>query len=109
MIQQKLFEALTVLGASAQEVADRLAAMGYTGQMCVRVDCPVARYLRETVRRTAEVGSAYCLVDNTEFPLPEAVQAFVHEFDSGAYPTLVDAVEHEPACPRLPDQCLCER
>ena len=109
MIQQKLFEALTVLGASAQEVADRLAAMGYKGQMCVRVDCPVARYLRETMRRTAVVGSAHCLVDHTEFPLPEAVQAFLYEFDFGAYPTLVDAVEHEPACPRLPDQCLCER
>ena len=109
MIQRKLFEALTVLGASAQEVAGRLQAMGYTGRRDIMGDCPVARYLRETVRRTVVVGSTYCQVDNTEFPLPEAVQAFVHEFDAGKHPTLVDAVEHEPACPRLPDQCCCER
>ena len=109
MIQQKLFEVLTVLGSSADQVADRLAAMGFTGRQSVVGDCPVARYLRETVRRTAVMGAKHCLVDNIAFPLPEAVQAFVHEFDSGAYPTLVDAVEHEPACPRLPDQCLCER
>lgn len=111
-IHQSLFEALTVLGRDADEVADRLAALGFKGRQGIDTDCPVARYLKETLRYShVSVGSFFCYVGGIEFPLPEAVVDFTRRFDEDEkYPLLVDdTLAHAPECPNLPDSCTCER
>ena len=39
-LQQSLMQALVVLGSSADEVAARLAALGFKGQRAIAADCP---------------------------------------------------------------------
>ena len=112
MIAQSVMEALVVLGSSADEVADRLAALGFKGQRGVSGDCPVARYLRDSLHtRQVSVGCFFCQVQGSEFWLPEAVRDFTRRFDvEGKYPLLEDdALAHAPECPNLPDTCTCER
>ena len=112
-LEQSLMEALVVLGSSADEVADRLAVLGFTGQRAVPDDCPVARYLKETLHRDdVEVSSSLCDIGEFfSFPLPEAVVNFLHRFDEeDKYPLLVDqAVAHAPECPAEADNCICTR
>ena len=112
MIAQSVMEALVVLGSSADEVADRLAALGFKGQRGVSGDCPVARYLQATLHlRNLTVGTAFCEVGSLSHPLPEAVRTFLVQFDTtDKYPLLVDdALAHAPGCLNLPDLCTCER
>ena len=112
MIAQSLMEALVVLGSSADEVADRLAALGFKGRRAIAENCPVAHYLRATLgRRDVSVGSFFCNVGGVEFPLPDVVTEFLERFDEEEkYPLLVDdALAHAPECPNLADVCFCDR
>ena len=87
-LQQSVMQALIVLGSSADEVADRLAALGFKGQRGVNGDCPVARYLRESLHtRRISIGCFFVYVGGFEFFLPDAVRDFIRRFDvEGKYP-----------------------
>ena len=110
-LHQSLMEALVVLGRDADEVADRLAALGFKGRRAMADDCPLTHYLRATLgRRDVSVGSFNVAVAAVDFPLPEAVIEFLERFDEDEkYPLLVDdALAHAPECPNLLDHCICE-
>lgn len=110
-LQQTLMESLIVLGSSADEVADRLAALGFKGRRNATGECPLARYLTETLRRRVCVGTIEVYPDpggENAFPLPLACRDFVAGFDEGKWPLLEDdALAHAPECPNLPDDCRC--
>ena len=110
-MERSIFQALIVLGTSADEVADRLAALGFKGRRGVAGDCPLARYLTETLRRRVHVGTieVYPLGWTNGFLLPSACRDFVALLDEGKWPLLEEEVAHAPECPNLPDFCTCER
>ena len=108
-LRQSLSEALTVLGKDADEVAGRLQAMGFTGRPSLPRECPVARYLRESLHRRVAVGGTFCVTGAGDVPLPPPVMDFVARFDAGGYPGLVDDAPHEAGCPAERDDCICER
>ena len=109
-LQQSVVEALTALGRDADEVAERLKALGFTGRPSIVGDCPVARYLRASLHHRIAVGSWSCSWGSGgHFPLTPAVSDFVLRFDDGIYPELVDDAPHEDGCPAQSDACTCER
>ena len=108
-LAQSLMQAVVVLGRDADEVADRLTALGFKGRRNVAGDCPLARYLAETLRMRVQVGTVDMLTWATVFPLTSACRDFVAHFDMGKWPLLEDELAHAPECPNLPDTCICER
>lgn len=93
-LEQSLFQALTVLGQTADEVADRLYAMGFRGRQRDPADCPLARYLAESLYSAVLLSAGHsCVVDQTgaalQFKLPGPCQVFIGAFDAGKWPQLV--------------------
>jgi len=106
-IHQSLYQALAILGSSADEVADRLYEMGFRGRPFDSGDCPMTRYLSETIHLKVSVGTDLVEIGPFCYPLPEPCSEFIHLFDAGKWPLLVEEARHAPECPNLPDDCRC--
>lgn len=95
------------LGGS-EDVAQRLAELGITGQRDNDCACPIANYLvrvlpdaeyvqvggghayiRGVVRD--DLGYSWPVVVHTE--TPDSITAFVEDFDGGIYPELIESTE----------------
>lgn len=108
-VEQSLFQALAVLGSTPDEVADRLYEMGFRGRPNVYTDCPLARYLKETLHyRWVGVSTLEIEISSgVLFHTPHVCGEFVELFDAGKWPLLVEEARHAPDCPNLPDDCRC--
>lgn len=106
-------EALGALDkGGSEDVAHRLAELGVTGQLDNDCACPIAAYLlkvlpgveyvqvggseafiRGEVRE--DVGAGYIQPWDVTFnaDLPDALAAFVEDFDQGMYPELIEPTE----------------
>lgn len=98
-----LKQSLDALGTSANAVAGNLEAMGISGRVNEPDCCPVANYLRTSVKgaTAACIGrdedlTLYATVEDgqkshVDVPtIPTAVAGFVVQFDAQRYPDLIE-------------------
>lgn len=102
-----LRQALDALGTTARAVAGNLEALGFSGRVNEPDCCPVANYLRTSLRgaTAACVGKdedlrLYAQVEDgrrarVDAPVvPTAVAEFVRQFDSKLWPDLIEERWH---------------
>lgn len=91
---------LDELGPTADDVADKLRALGIKGELEHSNACPVANYLGrdttltgvEVLETVAEVWVGHPdLAVKFEVPVPPPVEMFIRRFDAGVYLDLVAA------------------
>lgn len=85
---------LNSLGATAEEVRDKLVLFGIKGTHR-RCDCPLARYLKLRGATRVEIGKLEFYVDGDSLSacdMPKGASHFVFAFDGGLYPELWDGV-----------------
>jgi len=99
-----LAAALSALGATAEQVADILDTVGYTGQRKDEATCPIAWYLRAVIpaamdayagvrhpRRESQLYAGLRLADTTgwvDVAMPAGPADFVTAFDKGRFDSL---------------------
>jgi hypothetical protein len=91
-IDDQIIEALNKLGRSADEVAENLYVMGYSGECKKAHNCPLANYLKDRIAGVNHVSMSitrysYDYRNPVEFDLP-AISEFVLRFDVHKYPKL---------------------
>lgn len=89
MIAQLLAE----LGDTADDVADRLRALGIKGERGVGEHCPIANLLHSNGYEGAEVDTDTIYPEGSfgdvEVDAPEPVEEFIRRFDDGVYLDLI--------------------
>jgi hypothetical protein len=97
--QQQIVSTLNQLGPTADEVADRIRALGIKGRRHSPERCPIANLLTSIPGvMIAEVLEADVEIfvsedegtDVIEIPVPDAVSDFIVQFDRGVHLDLVD-------------------
>jgi hypothetical protein len=89
-----LYELLSDLGGTPEEVARTLEHKGIKGTPRNCHDCPVANYLRGTLQYHGEPVVVLPYVVRVGYPIeqtaymPHAVSNFINQFDKDLYPTL---------------------
>lgn len=93
----QLGQILADLGDTPDAVADRLRALGITGQQVSGCACPIALYLNQNGFSGASVNHLTALVKNPagdfktiEVAMPRPVSRFINRFDDGVYLDLVE-------------------
>ncbi len=92
---EQMLTALAELGATADEVADRLRALGIRGTRGHICQCPIAVYIRTRLGVRPAVSREF--VEWAAWPTwqqvatPPVVRAFLRHYDRGVYLDLVGA------------------
>lgn len=97
MNAEKLLSALVGLGESSADVANALWALHLRGIRLHGCFCPVAAFVRRLLEAEGSLtpgvkitaGPDHVLIDNLSVKTPEAVAAFMVDFDAGMYPSLI--------------------
>lgn len=84
---------LHALGTTADQVADRLRALGIKGKLDVAAGCPIANYLEVNSTPSSVDVEWFSLVGDpteTHHKMPPAAALFIRRFDDGVYLDLVE-------------------
>lgn len=97
-LEQQMYEALELLGSTAEDVANSLERLGVRGQRWVTCACPLAVYLAQKFPNATSfsvgVRDAAMFVSPggwVTVPIPSGAEAFRRQFDRGAFKNLVAA------------------
>jgi hypothetical protein len=118
VLRAQVARELGSLGATADEVAERLAAAGVRGRPGNASDCALAVYLSAVVASDPQVRAVYVAPERVLLKLDQRrwwpwigvamskpLRSFVARFDRSAYPTLVRsdaAADAEPTASTAP-------
>ena len=95
-LQEKITSTLNDLGNTTDDIAAFLEGQGVKGQKLITNQCVLANYLQNVFNLLVFVnddGSGHIILPNKSFiifQLPEPVRHFIHKFDTGWYPNLLD-------------------